>query len=128
LATSVRTLIKLIIGLFVVLPGAATWSRAEEARPVASTPTETLTMSAFIARIRQDAVLRARFARSPRAVLHEFGIDTLPINLPDQLTDAQLQRFLSDWTAGVDPVVPPPGMLISPPAPVYGPPPTPRQP
>jgi hypothetical protein len=97
---------------------------------------ETLTMSAFIARIRQDAALRARFAQSPRAVLREFGIDPPPINLPDQLTDAQIQRLLNDWTAGADPAVPPPGnrppapapVYTPAPAPVYGPPSTPRRP
>jgi len=128
LATSVRTLLKLVIALFAALAGAASWSRADEARPEASTRAETVTMAAFIARIRQDTELRARFALSPRAVLREFGIDPPPINLPDKLTDAQIQRLLDDWTAGVDPVIKPPGKRPSAPAPVYGPPSTPRRP
>jgi hypothetical protein len=118
-------LFKFVIGLFAALQGAATWSRAAEPRPAASTPPETLTMSAFIARIRQDAALRARFAQSPRAVLREFGIDPSPINLPDRVTDAQIQRLLNDWTAGVDSPARSPngGQQLAPaPAPVYGPP------
>ena len=50
LAISVRSLLKLIIWLFAVLSGAATWSHADEPRPEASTRTEALTMAAFMAR------------------------------------------------------------------------------
>jgi hypothetical protein len=126
LATSVRTLLKFVIGLFAAATGATLSSGAEEVRPGASSPAETLTMSAFIARIRQDAALRARFAQSPRAVLREFGIDPPPINLPERLSDAQIRRLLNDWTAGVDPPASSPdsSRLAPTPAPVvYGPPP-----
>jgi hypothetical protein len=133
LVPSIRTLFKFVVGFFAAVPGAATSTHAAESRAAASTPAETLTMSAFIARIRQDAALRARFAQNPRAVLREFGIDPPPINLPDKLTDDQIQRLLNDWTAGVDPPAPPPrdgrpkavapAIIYGPPAtPVYGPP------
>ncbi len=66
--------------------------------------------------------MRARFTRNPVTVLREFGIDPAPYNLPAQLSDAQLDRFLADWCetpAHRGPFRPaPPG-----PAPVYGPPP-----
>jgi hypothetical protein len=125
MATSVRTIVKFIVGVFATLPGTANWSRAAEPRPAASTPAETLTMSAFIARIRQDSALRARFAESPRAVLREFGIDPPPINLPDRLTHVQMLQLLNDWTAGVDPPEQSPnaGRQSGPVVPVYGPPP-----
>jgi hypothetical protein len=137
LAPSIRKLFKFVVGLFAALPGAATSSRAAEPGAVASTPGETLTMSAFIARIRQDAALRARFAQSPRVVLREFGIDPPPINLPDRLTDDQIQRLLNDWTAGVDPPARPPPARPAldrlpttslTPTPAYGPPSTPVPP
>ena len=127
MATPFRTLLKLLVGLFVAAPAAATATGAEVTRP-APIQVETLTLSAFAARVRQDTALRARFAQNPGAVLREFGIDPAPYNLPARLTDAQLDRFLADWSrdAGTSRPVPPgpPG----PPAPVYGPPPGPAQP
>ena len=124
MAISVRNLFQFLVGILAALMGAVA-SRAE-ALPQASSRLEALTMSAFVARIRQDATLRARFAQNPRAVLREFGIDPTAINLPDRLTAAQLRSLLNSRTVDVGE-----GRLIlaqakpSPPAPVYGPPSTP---
>jgi hypothetical protein len=86
---------------------------------------KTLTLSAFVARVRQDATLRARFAQNSRNVLREFGIDPTPYDLSDRLTDAQLDRFLADWSreAGASSPRPLPKPAPPAPAPVYGPPP-----
>jgi hypothetical protein len=86
---------------------------------------KTSTLSAFVVRVRQDARLRARFARNPRTILDEFGIDPTPYNLSDRLTDAQLDRFLADWSrdAGASTPRPVPEPAPPAPAPVYGPPP-----
>ena len=124
LAISVRNLFQFHVGLVAALMGAVA-SRAE-APPPASLRLEALTMSAFVARIRQDAGLRARFAENPRAVLREFGIDPAAINLPDRLTEAQLESLLNSRAidgrgeARILAQAKP-----SPPAPVYGPPSTP---
>ena len=90
---------------------------------------ETLTLSAFIARIRQDEALRGRFARDPQATLRAFEIDPAPYDLPDQLSDAQLDRLLADWLRGPGAPAPAPKLEPAPPAPsvVYGPPPGPRK-
>jgi hypothetical protein len=123
MATSVRTLFKFFLGVFAALSGIGNWSRAAEPRPAAAGPAETLTMSTFISRIRQDEGLRARFADSPRAVLREFGIDPPPINLPDRINPVQMQGLLNNWAAGVEPAEPPPNPgRFSAPAPIYGPP------
>jgi hypothetical protein len=89
---------------------------------------ETLTLSAFIARVRQDEALRARFARDPQATLHAFGIDPAPYDLPDRLSDAQLDRLLADWVRGRGRPAPAPKLEKAPSAPavVYGPAPGPR--
>jgi hypothetical protein len=133
MATSVRTLLKFLIGLLAALQGAPTG--AEQSRPEAQSRPETLTISAFIVRLRQDAALRARFSQSPGAVLREHGIDPAPFNLPDRLDEAQLERLLADWTRrgagsgeGSPPVLQPPAPPNNVPAPVYGPPPGPRRP
>jgi hypothetical protein len=132
MARSVGTLSKFVIGLFAVLQGMTTLSRAEQARPEASSSAETLTMSAFICRVRQDAALRERFSQNPRAVLRDYGIDPSPYNLPDRLTQAQLDRLLSDWSRGAGPSGSPPpspdAARPSPPVVVYGPPPGRRPP
>jgi hypothetical protein len=125
MARSVGTLSKFVIGLFAVLQGMTTLSRAEQVRPEASSNAETLTMSAFIGRVRQDAALRERFSQNPRAVLREYGIDPSPYNLPDRLTEAQLDRLLSGWSRGAGPSgspPPSPEALRPAPQPVYGPP------
>jgi hypothetical protein len=90
---------------------------------------ETLTLSAFIARVRQDVALRERFARNPQATLRAFGIDPAPYDLPDQLSDAQLDRLLADWLSRPGAPAPAPKLEEAPPAPsvVYGPPPGPRK-
>jgi hypothetical protein len=124
LAISVRNLFQFLVGIVAALMGAVA-SRAE-APPQSSSRVEVLTMSAFVARIRQDTGLRARFAQNPRAVLREFGIDPTAINLPDRLTEAQLQGLLNGRTVDVRegrPVLA--QAKPSPPAPVYGPPSTP---
>jgi hypothetical protein len=156
LATSVGRLFDFVIGLFAARaaepPAAAPapaelpamFVRAAEPPPAAPTPAEpppaasgpavTPTMSAFIARIRQDAALRARFGRSPDAVLREFGIDPTPFSLLGRLNDAQIQELVNDWTAGVIPTQGPYGGQQSAPVlaqvsnPVYGPPPSLRRP
>ena len=134
MATSARTLFKFVIGLLAAFQGAATASRAQQARLEAPSQAETLTMSAFIARVRQDAVLRERFSQNPSGVLREYGIDPSPYNLPDRLTQAQLDRLLSDWSRGAgpsgsSPPLPSPGAAQpSPPVVVYGPPPGRRPP
>jgi hypothetical protein len=156
LTTSVRRLFEFVTGLFAARaaeppPAASSLSeippflvRAAEPPPAAPTPAEpaptdstpavTPTMSAFIARIRQDPALRARFAQSPGAVLREFGIDPTPFNLLNRLNDAQIQEFLNDWTAGNFAAQPPYGgqqpapVLAQVSNPVYGPPPSLRRP
>lgn len=127
MATPFRTLLKFIIGLFAAAPAGGTASAAETGSPTSPVQAETLTLSAFVARVRQDATLRARFAQNPHAVLREFGIDPTPYNLSDRLTDAQLDRFLADWSRDAGASTPPPGRGPAtprpPPTPVYGPPP-----
>jgi hypothetical protein len=142
MAIRVRTLLKFFAGLLAVQQATSVPSRAQETRPEAAPRAEKPTMAAFIRRLRQDPLLRERFSRHPRDILREQGIDPGPYNLPDQLTKAQLDRLLSDWSrppaasqnppAMVPPAVPavvygpPPGPVgppPEPPAPVYGPPP-----
>lgn len=125
---SARTLLKGLIGLLATLLGAVSPSRAEQARPEAPPPRAS-TMAAFIARVRRDPQLRARFAQSPRAVLREQGIDPAPFDLPDRLDEAQVERLLSDLARSAgSPAVPqpqPPRPSEPPPVAVYGPPPGP---
>jgi hypothetical protein len=110
------------------LQAAATPANAEQSRPEAQSRPERLTMSAFIARLRQDAALRLRFTQNPRVVLREHGIDPTPFDLPDRLDEAQLERLLADWqrrgmgSAEGSPSPPPPPPRNVP-VPVYGPPP-----
>jgi hypothetical protein len=128
MATSVRALIKILIGMFAALQGTVVPSAAEQARPDAPPRSEASTMSAFIARLRQDAELRARFSQNPRAVMREHGIDPTPFNLPDRMDAAQVERLLSDLAgrAGPESSEPRrPDARPSIPAPVYGPPPGP---
>lgn len=145
LVRTIRNLPGFIFGMVAAFLGPVGFSRAHVVQPSPSPRVEALTMSAFIARIRHDAELRARFAQAPRAVLREFGIDPAPIVLPEELTEAQISRLVDDWAAGagssadarrIDPLViakahhaSPPTAVYGPPpapAPVYGPPPTPR--
>jgi hypothetical protein len=128
MAATVRTFLKLIAGLF-ASSQAAVIASAEQANSQAPARSETLTLPAFFARVRQDAALRARFSQSPRAVLREHGIDPAPFDVPDRLDEAQLERLLSDWGgAGGSQTARPPQPAPSPPAPVYGPPPGLRRP
>jgi len=122
--TTVRALLKSIIGLFATLVGGASSSVARVA------PREVLTLSNLITRLRRDAALRSRFAGNPRAVLLEFGIDATPYNLPDQMNSAQMDHLFAQFAqAPIEPPKPPapspqpPRPSPRPPAPVYGPPP-----
>jgi hypothetical protein len=154
MATTFRTVFKLIAGFFAVLPGAS--ASAEPTRAAIVAGSEKLTMSEFIARLRQDPALRAQFLQNSRAVLREAGIDPTPFNLADRLDEKALARLLANWAADASPrpqlaqlstkpsapsgVVygPPPGprpsprprppsdLQAAPSAPVYGPPPAPR--
>jgi hypothetical protein len=115
---SVRTFLKSILGLAAALVGGA--GQAQQ-----NPPREQLTLSQFIARVRGDAALRARFAANPRQVLAEFGIDPAPYNLPERISEAQMQRLLDDLSRQAGPPSPPPGQDDAsrrPPVPVYGPP------
>jgi hypothetical protein len=125
MATPLRTLLTFIAGLFAATQAAGTSSRAEVSHPGSPIQVETLTLSGFAARVRQDSALRARFAANPRAVLREFGIDPAPYNLPDRLTEAQIDRFVTDWSRGAGTPIPRPETEPAqrpPPVVIYGPP------
>jgi hypothetical protein len=148
MAITVRALLKSAAGLVAALfaHGNASAALAPQG--------EMLTISAFIARLRQDMALRRRFADSPAAVLRAHGIDPAPYRFPDQMSDAQLDRLLAQFAQKQDSSPPlqapqpqptppqrPSGPVAvygpparppqqqrpnQPPAPVYGPPGTPR--
>jgi hypothetical protein len=125
MATTFRTVFKLIAGFFAILPAAS--ANAEPTANIVA-GSEKLTMSEFIARLRQDPALRAQFRRNSRAVLREAGIDPTPFDLADQLDEKVLARLLANWAADASArpqlaqasTQPP-----TPPAVVYGPPPSP---
>jgi hypothetical protein len=125
MAISARTFLRSLIGMFAMLFGGL--ARAQQSP---STPSEKLTMSAFIARLRNDSALRARFAENPRGILREHGIDPAPYNLPDRVSEEQMERLLADLAREARPPQPPRPDAPRPlPAPVYGPPPgAPRRP
>lgn len=127
MATVARMFARLVIGAVAMLQGTASPSRAEPARPELKPPSAASTMAAFIAQVRRDPQLRARFAQSPRAVLIEQGIDPGPFDLPDRLDEAQLERLLADWarSAGSPVVTPREPPRPAPSVAVYGPPPGP---
>jgi hypothetical protein len=116
MAISVRTFLQSIAGLALVLAGGG--ARAQ--------PRETLTLSAFIARVRGDGALRARFADNPRAVLRDYGIDPTPFNLPDRITRAQMDSLLDDLSRRTETAQPAPQPAPSQgprtPVVIYGPP------
>jgi hypothetical protein len=124
MAISVRAFLQSIAGLALALAGGA--ARAQQR--------ETLTLSAFIARVRGDDALRARFADNPSFVLREYGIDPTPFSLPDKITEAQMNSLLDDLSRRAPPqtaqpeTAPPPPRQPSPAVPVYGPPPGMRRP
>ncbi len=129
MVTTVRNAFKLLLGAIAALLYPAALPGAERVRPPVSDEAETRTLSSFIARIRVDPTLRALFAHNPRGTLREFGIDPTPFDLSDQLTDAQIQRLIADWTAGIPPGAEPERRALSPgygppsaPAVIYGPP------
>jgi hypothetical protein len=127
MATNFRTVFKLIAGFFAALQGVS--ASAEPARAAIVAGSEKLTMSEFIARLRQDPALRARFRQNSRAVLREAGIDPTPFNIPEQLDERALARLLANWAADAS-VWPQLAQLSTqpsaPPGVVYGPPPAPR--
>jgi hypothetical protein len=137
MATRFRILSKLIGGLFGapatnVASEGETGSPAapmEKGSPVAPVPAKTMTLPAFVACVRQDATLRTHFAQNPSTVLQEFGIDPTPYNLLSQLTDAQLDRLMADWSHDAGATTPAttqpsrPALVKSVQTPVYGPPP-----
>jgi hypothetical protein len=114
-SVSVRTFLKSVLGLAVALVGGT--ARAQQNPPRAK-----LTLSQLIARLRADAALRARFAAGPRLVFGEFGIDPAPYNLPERISEAQMDRLLEDLSRRAGPPTPPNKDAASPPTPVYGPP------
>ena len=130
MAITVRAFLKSAVGLFAALLGHASASIAPASQP------ETLTISAFIARLRQDLALRQRFAESPAAVLREHGIDPTPYRLPDRMSEAQLDRLLVQFAQKQDSSPPPPSTQPPPPSTdrppgpvvIYGPPSRPPQP
>ena len=124
MATSIRAL-KFLIGLFATFSAAPTGAQTE--RLPGSARSEAVGVATFIALLRQDAALRARFAQEPLAVLRDQGIDLAAFELPERLNEAQLARLLDDWSrwpAGqhLAQVAPEPREGPSAPAPVYGPP------
>ena len=133
MSASVRMLFKFVVGFFAALQGAAVSTSAQEIRAANVPQSQTLTMAAFIARLRQDPTLRAHFSQNPVAVLREHGIDPTPFHLADRLDQAQLEHLLADWAVGaglrfdVAQLSPQPreSAPTSPPAVVYGPPPGP---
>jgi hypothetical protein len=119
MAISTRAFLRSIIAMFATFSGAAV--HAQQSPPMGS---EKLTMSAFLARVRGDSKLRARFAENPRAVLREHGIDPAPYNLPERVSEAQMERLLAELSRATPPPRGPAPDAPRPlPAPVYGPPP-----
>jgi hypothetical protein len=100
MTASVHRLLKFIVGSFAALQGGAAAAAPELPRPHIASQDGALTMPAFITRLRQDAALRARFARDPRGVLRGHGIDPSPFKLADRLDETELERLLAVWTAG----------------------------
>ena len=119
MAMSVRTFLKSVAALAVTVAG----GRAVAQQP----PRERLTLSAFIARARTDAELRARFMANPRAALADHGIDSVNYALPDRVSAEQMDRLLDDLSRVAASPPPNPGPA-SPPVAVYGPPPGMRRP
>jgi hypothetical protein len=103
MAVSTHRLFQLIVGFFAALQGgpatAATEPPRPHVRPQVMPHGETLGMPAFIARLRQDAALRARFVRDPRTVLREHGVDPSPFQVTDRLDETKLEALLMAWSA-----------------------------
>jgi hypothetical protein len=120
MAITVRAFLKSAAGLIAALLGHASASTVLAPQ---------LTISAFIARLRQDPALRQRFAESPAAVLREHGIDPAPYRFPERMSEAQLDRLLAQFAQAQSSPQPPPaaGAGPNPPAVVYGPPARPPQ-
>jgi hypothetical protein len=125
MAMSAHRLFRLIVGFFAALPGGAASAATEPPRP----HVQPQGMPAFVARLRQDPALRARFARDPRAVLREHGIDPSPFRT-NRRDETEIEAVLTDWTAvtrgriNLAQATPePPQKPEPPPMAVYGPPP-----
>ncbi len=127
MSVTIRTFLKLILGLFAFC--ANLMASLGASQPAPKTGTTPQNMASFIAQLRREPALRQRFGENPSATMRENGIDPAPFNLPARLDGAQIDAFIADWTrrTGAEETprpVPRPGPLPpSPPAPVYGPPP-----
>ena len=119
MAMSVRTFLKSVAGLAIAFAGGGAYAQG-------TPPTTPLTMSAFIAWVRTNAELRARFADNPRVVLRENGIDPTPYNLPDKISPQQMDSLLDDLSRSTRQASPAPDSggtsSPSPAVAVYGPP------
>jgi hypothetical protein len=133
---TIRTALGVLIGMLAAVKGEAAPPAAQEPSLALPSQAQPSTMAAFIAQLRRDEGLRARFAQVPHAVMREHGIDPVPFNL-HRLDAAGRQRLLIDLAQQADPTKPkdgkpstdadkPPPRNPPPPAPVYGPPPKPR--
>lgn len=70
----------------------------------AATPrVELPTLSKLFGQLREDAALRDRFSRDPRAVFDETGIDPAHYDLPDRLDEDAVNRFLESWAGLMGP-------------------------
>lgn len=107
--------------------------------PIASETAQAPAFSILAKRLNEEPGMRARFAREPRAVLREVGMDPDSLDVGESLSDAGIDRFIERWRtaeAAVRPQKPedgpprqsspqplPPLRSVSPPAVIYGPPP-----
>ena len=118
---TVRSFLKLAVGLVASLAG----------RPLYAQQGQRGLLTSFIGHVRSVPSFRAKFAENPQQILRESGIDPSPYNLPDRLTDAQVDAFLEDLSKVVAAMPPPPPPReegLRAPVAVYGPPPGPRRP
>lgn len=109
--------------------------------PAAFEATPVPTFSALVRQLGEQPAMRARFAREPRAVLREAGLDPQPFDIGETLTEAEVHRLIERWRTaqavidvqgpgsgssepgGTKPPPLPPADRASPPAAIYGPPP-----
>jgi hypothetical protein len=109
-----RELLKSLLRPLVRISGPS--SRAAAPDPTASMdrlePGSRATFGAFIRNLRENPTLRDGFAQNPRKALLEAGIDPGAFDLPARLDDAQIDRYLSSWSAILllarNPAPPPP--------------------
>ncbi len=132
--TGIRTGLGVTIGLVAALEGGTGAASAHQLPPDEAQRLQPSTMATFIALLRRDEGLRARFSHDPHAVMREHGIDSAPFNL-HRLDTAGRQRLLIELAQQADPKKPggdtapkPSTGTDSPktvPVPPYGPPPKP---